>query len=225
MRNAFNNVSFMVQWMAGGAFALFATLISFIVIFVGGSFLLMMISHQRPESLNPMFAFVYSFASYSIMGLALGLIYGGMQKGLLRWKTDEPWRGWTIASAIGGVVGVDITFMLIGGQIAQYLRWMTLPPPDALIWIGLQAATIPFGVLALAQCFVLMNYVRGAWVWVLANLVSGIVLFGLIAAGALSWATSPLWMVGVILGLSLAPAIVTGFTMVWLLNMNWRGNY
>jgi hypothetical protein len=225
MRDAFNNFGFMLQWIAGAAFALFATIVSIIIIFVGGTMLLLFISQQQPENLSPTVAIVYSVVNYSLMGLAFGLIYGMVQKGLLRSKTDEPWRGWLIASAVGGVLGVDLTLLLIGGQVAQYLQWMTLPPPDALFWIGLQAATIPFGILALAQCLVLWKYVYGAWTWVLANLVAGLVLFSLIAAGVFTWATSPLWMVAIVIGLALAPAIVTGFAMVWLINMNWRSQY
>ena len=118
MRDAFNNFAFMLQWMAGAAFALFASLVSFVVIFVGGTMILLLISQQRPEALNPTVAIVYSVISYSLMGLAFGLTYGLVQKGLLRSKTNEPWRGWLIASAIGGVLGVDLTLLLIGGQIA-----------------------------------------------------------------------------------------------------------
>jgi hypothetical protein len=224
MRDAFNNFGFMLQWIAGAAFALFATIVSMIVIFFGGAMLLLFVL-QQPENLSPTAAIVYSIVNYSLMGLAFGLIYGLVQKGLLRSKTNEPWRGWLIASAIGGVLGVDITLMIIATQIAQYLQWMVLPPTDVLIWVGLQAATIPFGILALAQCFVLWKYVHGAWTWVLANLVAGLVLFSLIAAGAFTWATSPLWMVAIVIGLALAPAIVTGFAMVWLINMNWRSQY
>jgi hypothetical protein len=225
MRDAFNNFGFMLQWIAGAAFALFATIVSFIVIFFGGALILMLIFQQGPETVSPTVMIAYSIFSYSLMGLAFGLIYGTVQKGLLRSKTDEPWRGWLLASAVGGVLGVDITLMIIATQIAQYLQWMVLPPPDALFWIGLQAATIPFGILALAQCIVLWKYVYGAWTWVLANLVAGLVLFSLIAAGVLTWATSPLWMVAIVIGLALAPAIVTGFAMVWLINMNWRSQY
>jgi hypothetical protein len=75
----------------------------------------------------------------------------------------------------------------------------------------------------LAKCFVLWRHVRGAWTWVLANLVAGLVLFSLIAAGAFTWATTPLLTIAVVVGLAVAPAIVTGFAMVWLINMNWRG--
>lgn len=223
MRDILSNFGFLLQWMMGAAFALFATLVSIVVIFLGGSFILMFLSHQHPENISPMNALIYSSVIYSLMGLTMGLIYGSVQKGLLRQKTHEPWRGWLIASAIGGLLGVDVTMLILAGQLVPYLHLMILPPPDALIWIGLQLATIPFGVLALAQCFVLWRHVRGAWTWVLANLVAGLVLFSLIAAGAFTWATTPLLTIAVVVGLAVAPAIVTGFAMVWLINMNWRG--
>jgi hypothetical protein len=225
MRGFFSNFSFMLQWILAAVFALFASLVAFVVIFLGGSFVLMLITHQHPENISPMTAMIYSFVVYSIMGIVFGLIYGSVQKSLLRQKTDEPWRGWLIASMVGGTIGLDITMLLVAGQLIPYLQSLLLPPPDMLVWIGLIVSTIPFAVLALAQTVVLWRHVHGAWTWVLANLVGGIVMFGLIAAGAFSWAVGPLWTMLLMLGLAAAPAVVTGFAMVWLINFNWRSEY
>ena len=102
---------------------------------------------------------------------------------------------------------------------------MVVPPPETLFWFGFQIAVILFGCLGFCQAFVLNYYVRGAWVWILANIVAGVVFFSLLAFGALSWAATPFITILLIFLIGAAPGIVTGFSLVWLVSTGWRQDY
>lgn len=225
MHRLMSSFRFMLLWIPATIFALVASLVAFAVILFGGSLLAMLIWGEEITLAPVTILLAYSFVMYALMGLAMGFLYGSVQKALLRQKTDEVWRGWRTASVIGSIIGVVITIVLIGGQLAQYITWLVLPPPEALLIIGLSALTIPFACMSMAQFFVLRQHVDGAWTWILANIVGGIVMFSLIATGVYSIAATPLLTLIALLAVSAAPGIVTGFAMLWLLNFNWKHDY
>lgn len=224
MRNVMSSFRFILLWIPATIFALVASLISFGTVLFGGSLVAMFIWGQN-DGVSGDGILIFMLILFSLMGLAMGLLYGNAQKALLRQKTDEPWRGWTIASVIGGIIGLDLTIMLVGRQVAEYLMWFVMPPPEMLFLLSIQITTIPFACIAFAQMFVLGRHVRGAWTWVLANIVGGLVLFSLLATGIFAMATTPLLSIAALLAIGAAPGIVTGFAMIWLLNFNWKHTY
>lgn len=217
-----SNMQFTLFWILGTIVALFATGIVSTIILLIGSMTAVALWGEEVATTTPTAAFIFITLFLSIIGLAAGLIFGSIQKALLRSRTDDPWRGWVIASAVGGIIGVDVTATLLLLQASQYIIWLVMPPPETLFWVGLQLAVVPLGCLGFAQMFVLWRHVHGAWTWVLANIVAGIVLFSLLLVGAIGWAASPILTILVLLGVLGAPGIVTAFAMVWLINTNWR---
>lgn len=225
MRNIMTNMRFMLLWIPGTIVALFATAIVGLIVLMGGGIAVAFVWGKEVELAPPVISLLVILLIFSVVGFFLGLIFGSIQKSLLRSRTRDPWRGWTIASIIGGIIGVDVTILLIGGQMAQSFLFLTLPPTETLFWLGFQVSVIPLGCLALAQMVVLWQHVRGAWTWVLANITAGIVLFSLIAFGAVSWAVTPFMSILAVAAIMAAPGIVTGFAMLWLINLNWRRDF
>lgn len=225
MRNLMTNTRFMLLWSLGSIVALFASAIVGFVLFMIGGFTAIAIWGEGIAELSADVALIFLAILFSSIGLAIGLVFGGIQKAMLRMRTREPWRGWLIASAIGGILAVDILAVLLFTEGAGYLMWTVMPPSETLFWFGFQIAVIFFGCLGLSQIFILNRYVRGAWVWILANMVAGVVLFSLLAFGALSLAVTPLLAIALIFFIAATPGIVTGFSLVWLISTNWRQDY
>lgn len=225
MRNLMTNTRFMLLWSAGSIVSLFASTIVSIVLLVAGGFVATFLFGEQSSAASPIALLLFLSVFFSSIGLASGLVFGSVQKTMLRMHTREPWRGWLIASSIGGVLGIDIVAVLLVVQGGGYLLWMVMPPIETLFWFGFQVAVVFFGCLGLSQMFVLWKFVRGAWVWVLANIVAGVVLYSLVAFGLLSLATSPLIVILLLFFVAASPGIVTGFALVWLISSNWRGDY
>jgi hypothetical protein len=74
----------------------------------------------------------------------------------------------------------------------------------------------------ICQASILWRYVNGAWAWVLANVVGGVVVFSLGIATASGAVVAPFSVLVTVLALSAAPCIVTGFAMLWLIHFNWK---
>lgn len=225
MQNLMSNMRFMLLWSLGSIVSLFSSaIVTFLLLTIAG-FVAIAIWGEEITELSADSSLIFLAILFSSIGLVIGLIFGAIQKAILRMRTREPWRGWLIASAIGGVIAVDILAVLLFIQGAGYVMWMVMPPSETLFWFGFQIAVIFFACLALSQVFVLSHYVRGAWVWVLANIVAGVVLFSLLIFGALSMAVSPLITIILIFLVAASPGIVTGFSLVWLMSTNWRQGY
>lgn len=222
MHSFMSNTRFILLWILAMVVALFATAITGIVLMFGGSLAIAYMStHQAVLSRLPAPTLI-TLIVFSVWGLWVGIIFGSIQKNLLRALTHAPWRGWLLASIGGMISGMLVLALLISGQATHMVMTLTLPNVNSLFWFGLQIAVIPLGCLGLVQSIVLGQYVRGAWTWTLANIVAGLVALSLILFGAFSWAVTPLMIIAVLLGVSAAPGIVTGFTLLWLLNFNRR---
>ncbi|MGB7339069.1 MAG: hypothetical protein WBC91_09280 [Phototrophicaceae bacterium] len=226
MFNIINNgFRFMLLWAFGSIASLFASAIVGFVLFIAGGLLIGTIWGSQTTAISSTTSLFILGLLFGIIGLAMGLIFGSIQKSILRGHTREPWRGWLISSSIGGSLGVIAIAAILTTQSMGYIMMSVMPPPDTLLWFAFQILIIFFGCLGLCQMIALRQYVHGAWVWILANLVAGIVFYALIAFGFISWAVT-LWIaIGLGLFVAAAPGIVTGFVMVWLINANWRQNY
>lgn len=225
MRNVLTSMRFMLLWILGSVAALYTTIVTSLIIGFGSTLIATFIwttGRREPGAIEML---IFSVIVYSLIGLAAGSIIGSIQKGLLRQKSGDSWRGWIIASVIGGVLAMNVTGFLIGRQIGALISTLTLPPKEVLLLIALQLLIIPPACLSLCQSAVLSQYVRGAWVWVLANVVAGVVLFSLAATAIGGGVLSALTIVGLVLLLSAAPGIVTGFAMLWLILFNRKHDY
>jgi hypothetical protein len=218
MRNVLTSMRFMMFWVLGSVIALYGTIVlTFIILFP----LSVVVAFIIPQ-LTTFAGIVVIAVVWSLIGLLLGLIVGSVQKSLLQQKTDESWQGWIIASALGGIIGLNITGFTVGRQIMMLIATLTIPSKEAVFVLALQLLLIPLATLGICQASILMRYVNGAWAWVLANVVGGIVVVSLGVATATGAIIAPFSVLIIVLALSAAPGIVTGFAMLWLLNFNWK---
>ena len=59
----------------------------------------------------------------------------------------------------------------------------------------------------------------------MANIVAAIVLFSLLSVGIITSVATPLFSILLLLAVCGTPGIVTGFSMVWLMENNWKQGY
>jgi hypothetical protein len=222
MRNVLTSMRFMMFWILGSVLALYGTVVLTIIILFASSLVAAFIFMITQQELTVFAAVLFTAVVWSIIGLLLGLIIGSVQKSLLQQKTEESWQGWIIASALGGIIGLNITGFTVGRQIMTLIATLTIPPKEAVLLLGLQLLLIPLATIGICQASILMRYVNGAWAWVLANVVGGIVVVSLGVATATGAIVAPFSVLIIVLALSAAPGIVTGFAMLWLLNFNWK---
>jgi hypothetical protein len=222
MRNVLTSMRFMLFWILGSVLALYGTVVLTIIILFASSLVAAFIFMITQQELTVFAAVLFTAVVWSVIGLLLGLIIGSVQKSLLQQKTEESWQGWIIASALGGIIGLNITGFTVGRQIMTLIATLTIPPKEAILLLGLQLLLIPLATIGICQASILMRYVNGAWAWVLANVVGGIVVVSLGVATATGAIVAPFSVLIIVLALSAAPGIVTGFAMLWLLNFNWK---
>ena len=225
MRNVLTSMRFTLFWILGSAIALYGTVFLAIIALFVSSLVASFIFMITRQELSLIGLIIFTAVVYSIIGLIMGLIIGSVQKTLLRQKTDELWQGWIIASVLGGIIGLNITGFTVGKQIMTMITSLTIPPQEAIFVLALQLLVIPLAILGICQAFILMRYVHGVWVWVLANVVSGLVIFSMVIATTTGVMIAPFSILVTVLVLSATPGIVTGFAMVWLLNFNWKHSY
>lgn len=199
--------SFWMRWLGSSLFvwpmSIVVTLILFVpVAFLFGAFGLSFINSSVEDV-------IISGMVMILAGGAIGLSVGFLQRyvlvNVLFWTADH----WRLSSTIGGVTGA-IVLGVLSLITDQYLL------EDTLFTVA--AMPIFATVLSLVQVFALRVAVRQSWLWVLANLVGGLVFSGLAMRNSLdprAWGE----LVGG-LGLSVlaatAQGIVTGYIMLFL---------
>jgi len=154
----------------------------------------------------------------SLFGLAVGLITGSLQKSTMQQKYDAQFRWWRTLSAFGGALGMLLTGIALNVPLQRMLLTWAIPPKQVILLYGALPIMLPFVVMALLQWFVLQRYVHGAWTWILAHAVGGLVMYSLLVTVVLSGGLIlPIFLIALV-----APWIVSGFTMVWLFQFNTR---
>ncbi|MGB1287563.1 MAG: hypothetical protein ACPG7F_13570 [Aggregatilineales bacterium] len=217
MHQVFTGSRFMLFWILGSLVAVFlsvvATAFAAIItsILVGMVILTDMLPPLMTTNVLAMIAFI---GIGSIMGLATG----SLQVAVIQQKWNVAFTGWRWLSLVGGVVGVVLTALIIGVPLREAFLNMQIPSQRILLTYGVFPFVMPLVCLSLAQLPVLMRYVRGAWLWVLANAVAGLVMYTLLMS-IISGATLIFW-VWIILAMAVSPAIVTGFAMYFLMQFN-----
>ncbi|MCA9912035.1 MAG: hypothetical protein KC496_01745 [Anaerolineae bacterium] len=222
MHTFLTGTRFILLWVLGTIFALLGAAVVAGLLALGGMLLGGLITGRSGGDPNPTTLFIVLVILLSLLGSSFGLLFGAVQKALLRQMTGDPWRGWLVTSLLGGVTGVLLTFFLIVYQVELLL---TLTPLEIVQAVGLQLFVVPFACLGLAQWPVVAQEVRNSWLWALANIVAGVVMYGLIVGGLFAGAASLLIGLGLLLLLAAAPGIVTGFTMLSLLLFQRRSTW
>lgn len=222
MRTFLTGTRFILLWVLGTIFALLGVAVIAALLAFGGALLGGLLLGRSGGEPNPTTLLIVVVVLLSLLGSGFGLLFGTVQKSLLRQMTGDPWRGWLLTSLLGGISGVLLTFFVIAYQIDLL---MTLTPLEIVQAVGLQLFVIPFACLGLAQWPIVAQEVRQSWLWALANIVAGVVMYGLIVGGLFAGAATFVIGLGLLLLLAAAPGIVTGFTMLSLLLFQRRSTY
>lgn len=223
MRDAWTNTRFMALWVAGSVLVLIVVSIIAALLLLLFGFLATVIWINQERLPGLIDGLLFAVTLCSLIGVWWGLLAGNLQKWLLRQQSGESFHGWALATVIGAVLGVTIMAFVVGAQVLPKIGSPAISNAT-IIFLTMQIMVIPLAIMSIAQLPILWRYVRGAWTWVLAHVVAGVVLVSLFLAGTSSGATG----VGtpaaafLLLVMLAAPGIVTGFAMVWLLVNNGR---
>lgn len=141
----------------------------------------------------------------AIVGGIIGLVLGHLQRRLFRsrlyWAADK----WRLMSVIGGIIG---GYLAMG---ALYLNNEVFNrPPEMNILIGMVLFITP---VAIAQLFALREAVKQPYLWVLANLVGGIVFGGVLVMNQPDYYASNadfIWLGNIALAV-IGQGLITGF--------------
>ncbi len=155
-----------------------------------------------------------------LAGLIIGGTVGMLQRNTIRHHIKWDMHHWEQMSAIGGIVGGVVIFLLLVPFI------LNTADPDQFTIILM----MPLFVLCLSffQFGVLRQYVQQAWLWTLTNVVGGLIFSGMVVVNLPETTVSPesfyyVYQFDVmtaqfahILIAMLLQGLVTGFTMLWL---------
>ncbi len=138
-----------------------------------------------------------------VIGFSVGLMQRWVLRKCLYW---EPYR-WLRLSVLGGLVGgvvIALTIILVGDSYYYYNFSFNGEIP--MIWMSL----IVLGISA-GQWLSLRHRISGAWLWLLANGVGGLVwsFMFMRQTGDVDWFM--VWLVS-----TLALGAMTGGTLLWL---------
>ncbi|MCA9894201.1 MAG: hypothetical protein KC615_14525 [Anaerolineae bacterium] len=142
--------------------------------------------------------------------LTFTFILGQNQQHFLANRSREPFDNWTLASIIGGLVSVWPVTLFFGevNSILRYLGWQEML--SGLQSIVPHTMLFLFTLIGIVQYFRLRQYYDHAWLWILANIVGGMMYLTFINV-------SDVPQLIVMLTLSmLAQHIVTGVALLYL---------
>ena len=186
-------------------FWILLTLVAFFIAFVSGIIAFaILFSAGMSGNQNEIWPFAVSI-TIVVAGAAL---IGWLQyRTLLRYI---PLTRWWIVATIGGLaVGLVMSVVTISRLYALIDR---APGDDGIITAGLFFGA-PALALGLAQWLIVRNYVRGAWVWIVAHGGAALAASGLLGVMARWWEIDWLQVILVML----CYAAITGGALVWLM--------
>lgn len=202
---------FLVYWMIAGVavYPLAGLLLAAVwgTISVVGSSLTNRYGGLRPESFLSVALIV--IASGAVIGLCVGVLQRALLRRYLCWTAER----WQLYSIIGGTLGAMAAAVVFGG-LSVWMERQDMASNRAYDLASMSVMPVFIGIVALVQYFSLRRAVRQASLWILANVVGGLIFSGMIGVNAPRLTADVAWLV-VLLGV-LAQAFVTGVTMLWL---------
>lgn len=217
MYKIMTSVRFMFLWLVGGLFTLALASIVAAFALIGLSLTTGIAYIVGGYSLRYVLLGL-ALLFMSLFGLVTGLIMGTLQKSTMQQKYQAQFRWWRTLSALGGAAGMFLTGVALNVPLQRMLLTWSLPSKQVMLFYGALPLVLPLITMALLQWFVLQRYVVGAWTWILASGVGGLVMYSLLVSTVVTGGLSlPLALIALV-----APWIVTGFTLVWLFQFNSR---
>lgn len=157
---------------------------------------------------HPFMRWFMAIALMTIPGIVVGYTVGDRQENLIDTHLRWTLRGWTRWSMAGGLIGGFLV-------IIKTLFLETLTSHQFLLMSNMPIYVL---CLSIAQWQILRQVAREAWLWILGNVVGGIVFSGVLFLNQPS-AELPayIWIVLGLWGLAtLAQGAITGILILWL---------
>lgn len=155
----------------------------------------------------------YSFLETLLTLLAvpvIGAIIGGCMAFLQRWllRTKLYWAAdkWTRWTMIGGAVGASVAIFV--ANIIQELSPTYYYNDEFFLYL----LPIFLGVVSVFQVLALRHAVKQSWLWIIANIVAGIVFAGVLIGNQYNLS---LYLAIIVLSV-ISLGLITGFTMLFL---------
>jgi len=202
--------AFLIGWLVGGVLVypivimLFAALWGGIALTVG--------TFYRPGN-NGVIDFIGLTAGVLISGAVIGLSVGAVQRWLLRrylcWTADR-WRRY---SMLGGALGAAVAALVYSfARMMLYRR--TGYYPGSMDMAAMVIMPLFVGVMSVLQWMTLRYAVKQSLLWVLSNVVGGLIFSGMLWINAPRMDNDISWIAPFIA--VLGQAFVTGLVMLWL---------
>ena len=169
----------------------------------------LMVFFAQGSELPLLLKIVNSFALMLIPGAAIGYCAGSSQLSLMRDYLNWQPENWIRYSTIGGTLGsfvVLLTTIILRDMMPTITQLMIAMPLFALMY-------------SLLQWWTIRKTTRDSWMWVLGNVVGGIVFSGLLFLNQLDGAVADwqkVWMLFMWVFAVLGQATVTGIVLLWL---------
>lgn len=146
------------------------------------------------------------FVVATCVGATIGLVTGYLQRHVMRQWFGWEHRKWLWVNLLGGALGGGLLILLDFLSYRQntygYTVLYSLPME---IWMPIFVAC-----LSSMQSLVLRKRINGVWLWILANVVGGLVWGGVLTSNPRG-EVLVLWAIGTI-----AQAGITGWALLWL---------
>lgn len=202
--------AFLIGWLVGGVLVYPIVVMLFAALW--GALALVFGSFYRPGTSDVM-DFIGAIVGVLVTGAVIGFSMGAVQRWLLRrylcWTADR-WRRY---STLGGAIGAVVAALAYGFARTMIYRrtgyYMGSMDMAAMVLMPLFV-----GIVSVLQWMTLRYAVKQALLWVLANVVGGLIFSGMLWINAPRMDSDVAWMAAVIA--VLGQAFVTGITMLWL---------
>lgn len=207
----YDSRGFLLEWLYSGVFvwpsvAFFSAIVGFIsligILIVFG---LMRITHMDTGA-----QIILAIYGMIVTSTAVGLGIGWWQRRVIRHWLGWEAKHWLRASAIGGFLGC---VSMVAVAIVTTL--FTSPPANLdndistiFLWALMPAYVTG---LSVPQAWLLRKRVNGALLWVLANVVGGLVWTGVLLSNSRAELEFFTWILA-----TLAQAGITGWALLWL---------
>ena len=204
--NSINPNRFLREWIGNSIYIwLIAAVVCFIALVPFA--ILYGVFHQEGVSLEMMRWFM-AIALMTIPGVVIGYTVGDRQENLIDYHLHWSLKGWTRLSMLGGFFGGVLV-------VAKALAFQSLAGHPYLLMLNMPLYVL---CLSIAQWLILRNVAREAWLWILGNVVGGIVFSGILFLNqpspthpAYGWILLGLWGLA-----TLGQGIITGIIILWL---------
>jgi len=168
------------------------------------------------SSAGPTTDMIFTMLTLTAGGGIVAFTVGVLQVNTIKRYFHFRLPNWIRATVAGGLIGAPVTaFVVI--SLSNHMSgnyWQLVESGQFYLWdtlLNILPMTLYVTIMSAVQLIVLRQYVRSAWLWILANAIAGL-MFSMVAMvtfrpGMIDWLLA-----------AIAQGAITGFAMLWLLH-------